>query len=165
MKTPVSRIFSRLPGKPFRSGAHFISPSANAGFTLIEISIVVAVLGILAMIAVPQVTGLIGGYRLNGAARLVLGDLQNARMTAIQQNRPIQVTFSATGYSFAQADTNVTIFSRNLTQDYPGTTLSNSGGTMTLAPTGMTAGSTVTLTGGAATRTITVSTTGRMLLN
>jgi hypothetical protein len=103
---------------------------------------------------------------MNGAAWLVFGDLQNAKVTAIQQNRPIQVTFNTNGYSFAQVDTGATFFSRSLSEEYPRITLSNSSGsTLTLAATGMATSSTVTITGVSGSRTITISPTGRMLLN
>jgi type IV fimbrial biogenesis protein FimT len=147
-------------------GIYLSSLRKEAGFTLIEIMIILAVLGILALIGVPRVNNLVGAYRLKGAANLVLADLQNAKMTAIQQNRAIQIYFNSTGYSFVQTDTGTAIFSRNLTADYPNITLTNSGGSsLTIASTGMTTNSTVTLQGSQGSQTISVLWTGGMKLN
>lgn len=138
----------------------------EAGFTLIEILVILTVLGIVALIGAPRVNNLVSAYRLRGATNLVLGDLQNAKMIAIQQNRAIQINFNSTGYSFAQTDTGTAIFSRNLTADYPNVTLTNSGGaSLTIASTGMTANSTVTLQGSQGSQTISVLWTGRMKIN
>ena len=161
LKTPINPIRKLL-----RLHALLIPYGRKAGFTLLEICIVIATLSVLIMIAAPQINGFISTYRVNGAARLVLGDLQNAKMTAIQQNRSIQVTFNISSYSFAQVDTGTTFFSRGLSTEYPGVTLSNSSGsTLTWASSGMTSSSTVTITGGSAPRMITISSTGRILLN
>ena len=161
MKTPIRATQKALPLHTLP-----IPRGRKAGFTLLEICIVVATLGVLILIAPPQINGLIGTYRVNGAARLVLGDLQNAKMTAIQQNRSIQVTFHTNSYSFAQVDTGTTFFSRDLGTEYPGISLSNStGSTLTWASSGMTSSSTVTIAGRSAPRTITISSTGRILLN
>jgi len=52
--------------------------TAQAGFTLIELVIVLAVLGALAAIAVPQLTGLQEEADLNGTAAVVSSELGNA---------------------------------------------------------------------------------------
>ncbi|MDO8785269.1 MAG: GspH/FimT family pseudopilin [Syntrophales bacterium] len=63
------------------------------GFTLIELLIVIAIMGIMADIAVPNFQTFMAQRRLNGAARQVMSDLMAARMQAITQNRDVQVTF------------------------------------------------------------------------
>jgi Tfp pilus assembly protein FimT len=161
MKTPI-----KATEKALRLHVLLIPHGRKGGFTLLEICIVLATLGVLILLGAPQINGLISTYRLNGAARLVLGDLQNAKMTAIQQNRSIQVTFNISSYSFAQVDTGTTFFNRYLSTEYPSISLSNSSGsTLTWTSSGMASISTVTITGSSTPRTITISSTGRILLN
>lgn len=65
----------------------------NKGLTLTELLIAIAVLAILTGIAVPQFRTLMNGYRLNGAARQVMGDLMWARMQAVKQNNEFKIFF------------------------------------------------------------------------
>ncbi len=76
-------------------------PSAEAGFTLIELMVALAVLAIIAAIAVPAMQGLIAANRLSGASTELVTALQVARSEAIRRNAPVTVCGSADGASCA----------------------------------------------------------------
>ncbi|MBI4763926.1 MAG: GspH/FimT family pseudopilin [Deltaproteobacteria bacterium] len=142
-----------------------ISPALfkQKGYSFVEILTALAITGILTVIIVPNTRVWIDHYRLNGAARLVWGDLQSAKMTAIKNNQTITVTFnSTTSYSFSQGGS--TIFTRYLTQEYPTiTVVKNGGGVLTFGPTGLTQNATITVQGSEESKTVTTLWTGRIL--
>jgi Tfp pilus assembly protein FimT len=61
------------------------------GLTVIDLGIGIAIIGILAAVAIPNLQPLMRTYRLNGAAREVMGDLMAARMKAVSQHRRVRV--------------------------------------------------------------------------
>ncbi|TMA52728.1 MAG: prepilin-type N-terminal cleavage/methylation domain-containing protein, partial [Deltaproteobacteria bacterium] len=63
------------------------------GFTLLELLVVVAMLGILGSLVSLQVAPLLSRTRLDRGARQVAADLQLVRMKAIAQNRRFRITF------------------------------------------------------------------------
>lgn len=63
------------------------------GFSLIELIVVMAILGIATGIAVPVYNNMKPQIRLNGAARQVMGDLMWARMQAVSQNNRYRIIF------------------------------------------------------------------------
>jgi len=65
----------------------------QAGFTVLEMVIVVAVLGILASVAVPNFMGWTPRYKLKSAVMEVAASLQYARMRAIKEDQNCTVTF------------------------------------------------------------------------
>jgi len=66
-----------------------------AGFTLVELMIVVVIVGLAASVTAPTVITQMSRYRLQGAAAQMAWNFRTLRMQAISQRRPITVTFTS----------------------------------------------------------------------
>lgn len=80
------------------SGRGGVQPGM-AGFTLVELMVTLAVVGILAAVAAPAMTSLIAGNRLAGATGELTSSLQLARSEAIRRNAQVTVCASSNGTS------------------------------------------------------------------
>ena len=69
--------------------------SKNAGFTMIEVIIVIAVIGVATVVAVPAYLSMLPDIRLNGAVRDLKSDLNLAKQRAIRENGQMAVKFDA----------------------------------------------------------------------
>jgi type IV fimbrial biogenesis protein FimT len=65
--------------------------SSQKGFTVVEVTLVLFLLGISAALATPSVLELMARFRLRGAARQVMGDLMWARMRAVSEQNEFKV--------------------------------------------------------------------------
>lgn len=76
-----------------------VKVSGQSGFSLIELLMVVALVGIVSVIGLPLLGQMSGTIQLGEAARQVERELQSARMTAVSANQPMRVMFDcpATG--------------------------------------------------------------------
>lgn len=71
------------------------SRKSNIGFTLIELVIVVAVLGILVTVAVPSFRAMLINSQVRNAAEAIANGLQKARGEAVARNRNVQFILGA----------------------------------------------------------------------
>ena len=76
--------------KPIKS----LSKTPTFGFTLIEMTIVVLIMAILAAEAVPAYLGLRTRVVLRSSAELMLGALAEGRLQAIKENRRVTIDFA-----------------------------------------------------------------------
>lgn len=139
----------------------------SQGFTLMEMMIGIALIGILTVVAVPNIALFSSGYKLRGAAREVVSDLQYAKMMAIKENRSFQVVFGTQSYQVNRGTGGgaVTVKSRSLATDYPNVTI-DATANPTFSSRGLCNGARIDLSLlGASTKTITVAFTGRIKLS
>lgn len=70
----------------------------DKGFTLIELSIVIAIAGILTSIAIVGYLTWKPGYVFRDAVSQVRGELERAKMRSVETRKQCRVTFSTNGY-------------------------------------------------------------------
>jgi len=78
----------------------------NYGFTLLEALIVIAIIGITAVIATPSIIAMLRNIRVNGAAKNLMSELMLAKFRAISENNKYIVTFDTTNNRFSIYDDN-----------------------------------------------------------
>jgi type IV fimbrial biogenesis protein FimT len=84
-------------------------PPFSRGFTLIELMVAIAVLGILITLAAPSFNGFIDRYRVKRAADTISAFLINTKSEAVKRNTTVRAVFNTTGASWcAGMTTNAT---------------------------------------------------------
>ncbi len=74
-----------------------LKPGRRSGFTLLELMVTVAVIGILAIVAMPGVTAMVNHSRLSGQTEELVSSLQLARAEAIRRNVRVTICPSTNG--------------------------------------------------------------------
>jgi len=70
------------------------------GLTIIELVVVMSILGVMVLIAIPNIGRWLPRYRLKSAARDVASNMQLARLGAIKDNREWALLFDVNGQSY-----------------------------------------------------------------
>jgi prepilin-type N-terminal cleavage/methylation domain-containing protein len=70
------------------------------GFTLMEMIVVVAVIGVLALISAPAFLSMLNRVKLSGTTREVASLMQATRLESIKMNAPAYVSYDATSNTF-----------------------------------------------------------------
>lgn len=138
------------------------------GFTIAELMLVVAIIGLVAAITGPRFSNLVSALRSRGAADELATDLAWSRMTAVREGRTVSVRFAtSTSYSITLDNGTAilrTLRTRDLANAYPGTTVTSSSARVAFDSRGLLreGTATVTVTRNARTRTLRVSPVGRI---
>jgi len=142
----------------------------DAGFTLMELMIVIAIAGILLGIGVPNFLTYVSSYRLKGALSTLQGDLYRAKMLAIKRGVNCQVVINSGGYDIERWDSVSSQYVNELTRDfadeYEGVTASTDA-TPVFSPRGTVTPTltTITLTNGPRSNTISIFVAGKIRVN
>jgi prepilin-type N-terminal cleavage/methylation domain-containing protein len=76
------------------------STSAQKGFTLVEILVAIAIIGIMAIIFYPNILNTLETRKIEGSAREILTNLQRAKFQAVKTKLNHRVKFEAVGESW-----------------------------------------------------------------
>lgn len=80
------------------------APSRRAGFSMLEMLVVLIVAGVLLAIVVPRTSRILRHERVNRAAQVLVGDLQNGFAIAGRQRAPVRLTFNPGAKSYTFTD-------------------------------------------------------------
>ena len=140
--------------------------SSPRGFTIFELLIVVAILGILATMTGPAMSRIVRHNRVNRAATVIASDLQNAFAVAARQREPVRIQADANSrsYQFLDRKTGNILRIRTFygdTSEYRLTSLVFNPTTLDVFPNGVSSAAvTIDLANGDYTKQITASTAG-----
>ena len=139
----------------------------NKGFSLIELIIVIALIGIIAAIAAPNFTRYRDNTNLREAARDLASDIQLYKQRAMAENVNYRVTFSGNNYLIERGATWDDVATKAVGANNASIVINSNtyaGGIILFSPRGTTTSGTLVLkhNGRGSTASITTSTMGRV---
>lgn len=157
-----------LPSKFANDASHWslLHYVNQAGFTVIELLIGIAILAIIATIAAPNVLSELPKFRLNGATQQILADLMAARMKAVSHNSRVKVFFSGGNqYKICHIDDDGNCVNDikivNIQDNYKGVTIGG-GSNPVFQARGTSSAETITVSNSYGCRDIKIAITGRI---
>lgn len=92
----------------------------QAGFTLVELMVVVAVVGVLAIAAAPAMTAMVNNGRITGSSEELVTSLQLARSEAVRRNSRVTICAGSNGVCSGSASwAQWTVYGRDNTAAIP----------------------------------------------
>lgn len=139
------------------------------GVTLIELVIVISIIGVLVLLAIPEIKA----NKLSGGARMIFCDLHYARMQAIKEKNNFRILFQDDGTTYqihsdqnnnAQIDEGEKVISKNINNNFSKITFTTNNNP-TFNPVGTGNSGTITLSDQSASKYIVFSWTGRIRIS
>ena len=93
-----------------------IHSQAKNGFSLVELMVVLAVLGVIVAIAIPSFSGYMRTARLVGATNKLQNDIRYAVSVAGSQRKTYRILFQSGSYTLSQVSPLTTILTRQMPQ-------------------------------------------------
>lgn len=100
-----------------RGGTFLVGAERQLGFSLIELMIIIAILGILSAIAIPNIISYRDNARLKAGANEMLALFRKAQVTAVKSHYNTVIDFNTAGTATVYLDNGAGALANNSTQD------------------------------------------------